>query len=376
MHIDAVSKKIILLALYLDKNTPGLVPEIWIDSSTKDAIKKNLPNENEIEEFIADTDHSIQELQDSRRKQYLSEILSSVKFQIYKLNRKIPFSDFSEQVYGYRIERVTTSEIDVIEQELSILEKEEGKSRFNLLRDFKIEENQCQAEFVKNIEKVKKRLPDFITDFPDKGFHVEITTGKPWTAYNHHTAPFTSTLMLNRDAGFTSIDLYRLASHESYGGHHSELSHKDRLLVEQGKGEHGVVIMFSPQVFISEAIAEGMYVLLGLRGTTDGPLLISWLYDRLMFALQNLATYLFFEDKKSREEIDTLLRKYGITDKSRKNILNFSTDPLLGKYAPIYYSAYNFINNLFNKTQKREVLLKTLFTLPCTPGLLLEEFGQ
>ena len=103
-----------------------------------------------------------------------------------------------------------------------------------------------------------------------------------------------------------------------------------------GKGEHGLIITFSPQTFVSEAIAEGMYVLLNLLDKNDIKQVLGWYYDRLIFSLQNLATFMFFDDKISREEINKRFQKFNITEKSRVNLLNFSTDPLFGKYAPVY----------------------------------------
>jgi hypothetical protein len=169
--------------------------------------------------------------------------------------------------------------------------------------------------------------------------------------------------------------LYRLAFHEAYGGHHSELSHKDNLLINENRGEHGIIISFSPQTFVSEAIAEGIYVLLNGLDQSSDEQLIGWNYDRLIFALYNLATHLHFDDGLDRTEINNRLKKYGVTDKTRENILNFSLDPLFGKYAPVYYTAFNFLSELYSKTDSKDKLIKTLFTKPCTPKLLQQEFA-
>jgi hypothetical protein len=230
------------------------------------------------------------------------------------------------------------------------------------------------TEFQTSIKKVKKKIPQSILKFTDEGFIVELTSGKPWSAFNTHLAPFKSKLTLNIDISFNALDLYRLASHEAYGGHHSELSNKDNLLVREQKGEHGLVITLSPQVFISEGIAECMYVLFEILDKVNEEQMLAWHYDRLIFALQNLATFMFFDDDLTKEAIDGVFKKYIISDESRKGILNFSTDPLFGKYAPIYYSAFNFVEDLYLKTTKKDELINTLFTQPCTPNLLIEEF--
>ena len=284
------------------------------------------------------------------------------------------YSDFTEKAFGFRINRVSYDEIEKIEEMLQALEQKNGVSRFDVFKKNSVKPNQCQSVFKKYVNLVKTKLPPFIINYPDEGFLFETVTDKPWSAFNSHMAPFWSKLTLNSDVSFNKMDLFRLASHEAYAGHHSELSNKDKLLIDAGRGEHGLIITFSPQTFISEAIAEGMYVLLNLLDKNDFKQVLGWYYDRLIFSLQNLASFMFFDDKSSKEEINKKFREFNITDKSRENLLNFSTHPLFGKYAPVYYSAFNFIENIYQKTSKKEELIKVLFTEPCTPRLLEEQF--
>ena len=85
---------------------------------------------------------------------------------------------------------------------------------------------------------------------------------------------------------------------------------------------------------------------------------MNWYYDRLVFALQNLTTFLFFDDKKSKQEIQNELNM---------DVLNFSTDPIFGRYAPVYYSAYNFLEDMYRESRKqrkiyKNTLYRTLYT--------------
>ena len=376
MIIDHISKNIIRLALFLDNKIPGIVSEIWIDKEFTAELRSKILSYEEVQEIINITRKQLCDIDEIRRKKYLNSILESLEFQIQTLNQRIPYSDFSEKAFGFRIERVAIHEIEKIETELRDLEEKSGMSRFEIFKQHSIIANQYQEIFKKDIKFIKEKLPRFITDYPDKGFLLEVITNKPWSAFNSHVAPFQSKLTLNSDVSFNKIDLYRLASHEAYAGHHSELSHKDKLLVNEGRGEHGLIITFSPQTFVSEAIAEGMYVLLNLLDKDSIAQMMGWYYDRLIFSLQNLATFMFFDDNIARRDIDDKFKHFGLTDKSRENLLNFSTDPLFGKYAPVYYSAFSFIKNIYQKTSKKEELIKVLFTKPCTPKLLKEQFAQ
>jgi len=376
MTIDHISRQIISVALYLDNKVPGIVSEIWIDENTIDELMSTLPHDDQIHELILSIEEQFGRVDDKRRARYLKGILSSLNYQINSLNKKVTYSDFSKHAFGFTIDRVSDQEIKKLEDEISKLEKKIGLTRQETFQKHSLRTEEYEDSFKVFVNEAKNKLPKFIYDFPDEGFLFEVVTNKPWSAFNSHIAPFKSKLTLNSDVSFTRLDLYRLAFHEAYGGHHSELSHKDLLLTQKQRGEHGLVITFSPQTFVSEAIAEGEYVLLGGLDQSNDYHLLGWYYDRLIFALQNVATFWFFDDGLSREEIRVKLGKYAVSDKTIENILNFSTDKLFGKYAPVYYSAFNFLKELYESTNKKEKLIKTLFTEPRTPSMLIEEFGE
>ena len=377
MNIDHISQQIIKIALYLDNKVPGIVSEIWLSDEKVKELKSSLPNDNQIDDVISTAFNDLKDLNDKRRQQYLGGILNSLKYQIKSINQTdFSYSRFAQHSFGFQIERVGEQEIRGIEVELSKLEKKTGLTRQQTFQKHKLSVEEYEATFKQFVSEAKKVLPKFVINFPDEGFLFEVVTNKPWSAFNSHIAPFKSKLTLNSDVSFTKLDLYRLAFHEAYGGHHSELSHKDLLLTQQEKGEHGLVITFSPQTFVSEAIAEGVYVLLGGLDKNDDDPMVGWYYDRLIFALQNAATFWFFDDGLPKDEIKEKLKQYAVSDKTTENILNFSTDELFGKYAPVYYSAFNFIQGLYEGTDKKDMLIKTLFTKPCTPSLLTEEFGE
>ena len=375
MTIDEISTRIIAIALYLDLLAPGSVTEIWIDEQTIQKIKSELPSGDAISAYIYETKLIIGKLTEKRRKKYLQEILHSLEYQIQHHAEKIPYETFSVHVFGVPIKRVTQKELDSLQEIISTLEKKCGKSRMEVCNKYSIQEDQYVHKFNSYIQEIRQKLPSYIIPKNDLGFTVEVTHDKPWSAFNLHTQPFASKLLLNADNNLTEIDLHRLACHEAYGGHHSELCNKDGLLTEQKRGEHGLVITFSPQVFVSEAIAEGIFQLLKVLDTSNSAHCISWHYTRLIFALQNLSSFMYFDDGLSRDEIDEILKQYAVSDDTRSGILNFSCDPIYGKYAPVYFSAYNFIEKLYSQTPDKKKLLDTLFFQPCTPSILQMEFN-
>lgn len=374
MKIDSVSRDLVKLALYLDSKIPGSVSEIWLDPKIVTEIKESLPGNNQFSDLIETLSTKIIDLTDQRRKTYLLEVTDSLTFQLAEIDQKTSYSDFSRNTFGFQINRVTETELAEIEASIKMLESKLGKSRFEVLEENRVDKADYKNVFKNYVEKAKTKLPSFLTDFPDQGFEFELTSNKPWSAFNSHIAPFKSRLTLNADIEFDHMYLHRLAFHEAYGGHHSELSHKDKLLVEEGRGEHGLVITYSPQTFVSEAIAESVYVLLGGLDNSNKEQLLAWYYDRLAFALQNLASFMHLEDKLSPKEINSKMSYYGVTEKVRSDLINFSTDTVFGKYAPVYYSAFNFLEGLYLSTNRKEKLIKDLLTKPCTPELISREF--
>lgn len=376
MAIDPVSENIIKIALYLEQLIPGMVSEIWIDEKTLTNIKKTIPNEKSINNVIDRTKLLISKVKDKRRRTYLGEILGSLEFQTKYFDKKIPYGEISEKSFGYKIERVNENELRTLEEKIKDLENKIGLSHQAVYDKNLVKSKDYQSTFEKNIQIVKNILPKSILNFPDSGFIFETTSQKPWDAFNTHTAPFTSKLTLNTEIPFSTFDMLHLAYHEAYGGHHSELSNKDKLLVNSGFGEHGLVITLSPQTFISEAIADGMYFFLKINKEPDDEEQLIWDYNYFSSALRNLTTFLFNDENKSVEEIKRILSKYYVSDETIDRMIGFSTDKTYSKYAPIYYSGLNFLSDIYNKTSKKDELVETLFLKPCTPKLLTEEFGN
>lgn len=244
-----------------------------------------------------------------------------------------------------------------------------GKSRFNVFREKKVAVPDLLKVYKAYLQETKKIVPPFLVDIPKSEFKLELVSKKPWSAFNTHYAPFKSKLSINQDIPLNTHDLRHLSQHEAWGGHHSELSLKDELLTQKGRGEHGLVIVYSPQVFVSEAIAESMFDILGIKSRLDDGELLLWNYNRYIFALYNLVTFRYFDDNLSKQSIARELETYDIGQEGRKVVLNFSTDKSYGKYATIYYTAYNFMMALYNQTTNKDDFIHHVFNQPCTPSM-------
>lgn len=373
MIIDSVSTKLIQFALYVDSLKPGTISEIWLEEKLIESIKKTLPVSNTLPLFLETLNKEIDMVSDKRRKTYLFGILRSLKYQYDHIqDDKINLEEFTLNCFGISIPLVDESTIRKQVKTISDFEGRIGKSIQEVLDNGKIEDVEIKNEFLKNLSKAKKMVSSKLSaDLPSKEeFSFRTTKGESWSAFNKHTKPFHSELIINLDYPVNIRDVNNLAFHEGYGGHHTELVLKDRLLVDEHRGEHGLVIIYSPQTFMSEAIAVNSQQIFDTQPQTDEVKLIS-LYDELTGGiLLNKVAYMYHQEKKSKKEIKEYLSSFNITQDSKEFILNFTTDAVYGIYTLVYHFAGEFLALKYKQSTKQQELLRDIYTLPTTPEML------
>ncbi len=375
MQPDEASLKIIRLALFLNNLVKGSVSSIWIDKKVLKEVTDKMPKKLDMEEETFEINSKITLLMDQRRKSYLNALLQSLVYQIKLAKGEIDFNlnEFSKQCYGVNIDRAHDIELRRLEVKLSEAEDKLRMTRFEVIKEDSVPKRSVVKLFQAKLDSTRSKLD---SQFPLPAGESMIVTGisrKPWSAFNRHSGAFTSELQINTDVNHTETDLLRLAGHEGYGGHHTELSLKDKLLLE-GRGEHGLVITFSPQTFISEALAETSATVFDLLPhNRKTQMLID--YDRLTDALLNLVAFWFFQDEVDKKEIKGRLEQYKLADETRDMILNFATDEFWGKYALVYYPAYDFLLNFYNRTEDKHGFLSEIYNLPTTPEMITSRYS-
>jgi hypothetical protein len=95
---------------------------------------------------------------------------------------------------------------------------------------------------------------------------VGMVTGQPWSGYNWYLGGLRSRVDLNADLPLRAVSLLETLTHETYPGHHLEHAWKEqRLVLEQGRLEASVLLIDTPECYLSEGLAE-----LGGRLVLDG----------------------------------------------------------------------------------------------------------
>lgn len=371
MKLDNISEKIFALILKIKEKNEGLVSEIWIDEDTVKEIGNKYAN-LEPQEIISEAKTLLPQEKDTSRKEYLQKLLASIEFQLSD-KESDSLADFYETTFSYNLKEVDDIEIDLVKSNLEKLEKDNKLYRHEVIKKLKVNPDQLIDVFKKYLSVYSRKLPEYLQTKAE--FDYEVVEKAPWGAFNHHTAPFTSRLTLNSSAGLTTLNMKLLAVHEAYGGHHTELSLKDSLLIEQGRGEHGFVLIYSPQVFISEGIAEAAFEMFRYESELDVEEQICRTYLELSNALTNKAVFMYHNENKQKAELEEFIDKFDMGSVGKANIVNFVTDPSFGKYPAVYGTAKRFILGLYNNTKNKEEFLKLVYTQPCTPQLLLEKYS-
>jgi len=164
MTLDRVSKNIVTLALFLNKRTPGLVSEIWIDKKDQADIEESLES-IDINKVLDTTEKEIEEVTDDQRKNYLKEIFKSLKFQIENADfGNVVLNNFYINTYGIALQRVTEDELENQNVFIKKLEKECGSHRFEIIDSAGVKRENMENEFETNIKLAEEILPKFLTN--------------------------------------------------------------------------------------------------------------------------------------------------------------------------------------------------------------------
>lgn len=107
------------------------------------------------------------------------------------------------------------------------------------------------------LAEVRRRTRALI-DLPEgEGIELRAVTEKTWGAANWYLGNYRSRLELNTDLPRNLFNLLYLMCHEGYPGHHVEFSAKEKhLFRELGYSEQAIFVVNSPQLLISEGLAE------------------------------------------------------------------------------------------------------------------------
>ena len=384
----------IKLGFAIEEYLPGYVdsyfgPDEWESQAKQDG---KLPLQNltgrtaQLASAISQADNM-----DIQRKDFFIRQVTAMQMSVRLFSEeKIPLAEEVNALYDVQPIWVNESQFEEAHKELDTL-LPPGDSLAERLQDWN-RSLEIHIEKAKELfPLVAKRLRELTHqrfNLPDEeDFTLEFVSDKPWGAYNLYLGGFQSRIDINIDLPIRVTGLAELIAHEGYPGHHTELSLKEQKLVrEKNYLEHTIALLNSPSCVVAEGIAtsaretiltdnemEDWYRqdLLPLAGISHiDPKRIMEISNALRKTkgIMGNLSFMLYDQHKSVEEAEDYLQRYALaTEKERKHLIRFISDPLSRSYVFTYDMGYDLLKELFSHVD-RDTYFKRLLEEPVTPS--------
>lgn len=397
-----LGEQFVRLALAIDEHMPGYVdayfgPEEW-KVQAKQAGK--LP----LSELVHQTNQLATDIFQAnslspQRKDYLARHIIAMQMSLRLLSgEKVSLADEVEAIYDVR--PAWKDEAD-FEEAHKLLD--EVLPSGDSLKERTLE---WERSIEIPIEKVKELLPIIVRrlrtitnqkfNLPDgESFTVEFVSNQPWSAYNWYLGNFHSRIDINTDLPFRVNFLPALMAHEGYPGHHTDLTIKERLLVQSLKYyEFTVNLINAPSAVMAEGIAttalrtimtddeleewfrEELLPVSGLSHVDPKSILAISKAGRKLNGIAGNAAFMLHDQHKSEEEICQYLQGYGLsTEEEARHMISFLSNPLYRSYIFTYHVGYDLFEKLF-RNGDRDRYFQRLIEEPVTPSQVRDWIGN
>jgi len=388
----------IKLGFAIEEYLPGYVdsyfgPDEWATQAKQDG---KLPLQN-LTERTAQLARIISQADgmDAQRKDFFIRQVTAMQMSLRLFSgEKISLAEEVKALYDVQPDWVNESQFEEAHKELEAL-LPPGDSLAERLQDWN-RSLEIPIEKAKELfPLVAKRLRELTHqrfNLPDEeDFTLEFVSDKPWGAYNLYLGSFRSRIDINIDLPIRVTGLANLIAHEGYPGHHTELALKEQNLVRQKNyQEHTIALLNSPSCVVAEGIATcALETIL-----TDSEMEVWYRQDLLSHAgkshidpktimeisnafrktkgIMGNLSFMLYDQHKSVEEAESYLQRYALaTEKERKHLIRFISDPLSRSYVFTYDMGYDLLEELFAHVD-RDIYFKRLLEEPVTPSQIRE----
>jgi hypothetical protein len=173
---------------------------------------------------------------------------------------KLSYSDEVEGCYGVRPQRVSTDVYAAVHERLDPLLPGAGPlaARYDEWRQNNtVAPDRIVPVFRDVLAELRTRTAELLGLPEGEELAVEEVRDEPWSAFNYYLGALRSRVVVNLDVPTTCDDVVEVAAHEVYPGHHTEHAVKEQLLVrDRGLLEESIKLVPTPEVLISEGLAE------------------------------------------------------------------------------------------------------------------------
>jgi hypothetical protein len=407
---DPIATDYILLGLRMDQHMPGLVDAYYGPADIKARVDmEQLRPPSRLREDVASLAERVaREIDEQDRKEWLTAQLNALDAHALALaGEPLEYTRYVERCMGFAPRRHDDSVFAAAASAIDELLPGKGSVTERLQAwDRKIEVPVDRLPSVAEwlVERFRERARRMLGLPEGESVRVSIVRDQPWTAYNWYEGGRRSRIDINVDLPVTAPDLVVTIAHETYPGHHLELSWKETDLVEGSRRlEVSMPLTNTPEGPVSEGLARyGTRLAAPLEERAD---LLVEVFERASLAVasnrttardmaeravalvapRNILDAAVDEaalrrhaDGRSHKEVLSYLRKVGrYSEDVAAKRLEFIEDPLSRLYVFAYEEGEQLIARWVEtgEAPDRVGRFGRLLHEQVTPGRLLAELG-
>ncbi len=287
---DAIARDYLLLALRLDQHIPGFVDGYFGPADLKarvdmEQLRSGARLRDDATALLARLDA---EVPDPARRRWLAVQARALEAHAASLaGDPIAYADHVAACFDWRPVRLPDSQFEAAAEELDCRIPGPGTLEERL--------RAWDAALTIPAERLPAVVDWLVGRFRGSAtatfgvpsgeeLRVSLVTDKPWSGYNWYDGGLRSRVELNVELPIRAPDLLRTVSHETFPGHHLEHAWKEAgLVMAQGRLEHSVLLINTPECLISEGLANLGYQFVIPPAAEAG--LLAELFDRAGLAL-------------------------------------------------------------------------------------------
>jgi hypothetical protein len=391
---ENLGERFVRLALEIDKHRPGYVdayfgPEDWKAQAQQHGQQSLSTLSEQVRQL--EKDIFLADALDPQRRDHLARHLTAMRMSLCLLSgEKVSLAEEAEALYDIR---PTWQDEQIFEEGHKLLEEvlpsggslRERMQAWKLSLEIPIEKAKGLLPVV--IQKLRT-LTDQKFNLPaEESFSVEFVSDQPWMAYNWYLGNSKSRIEINTDIPMRVSVLPGLMAHEGYPGHHTDLTIKEKKLVDElGYYEFTVNLLNAPSSVMAEGIATS-----ALEAVLTEDEQEAWLREEILpyaemthidpkrilavsragrkvSGVAGNAAFMLHDQGKSEAEIIQYLQRYGLSsEKEARQTIRFISDPLDRSYVFTYDAGYDLLEELFQGVD-RDHYFKRLIEEPVTPS--------
>jgi hypothetical protein len=261
LQMDEIGRRYLSLALHLNRHFEGFVDAYFGPAELRSTVETGEPRSlqalahdaGELQASVEASDY------DPRRKEYLLAQTRTMSAVVRKLSgEQLDYVEEVELCFDITPEMVDERVFEAFRSRMDLLLPGKGSLGERTAaweQSVELRPDLVLAVCERLVQEARSRARVLFDVPPDEEVCLKLVKDQPWQAYNWYLGHGRSRIEVSTDLPVGMGGVVPGMPHETYPGHHTELTVKENLLYE-GKGwwEHSIVTA-GPQAVISEGLA-------------------------------------------------------------------------------------------------------------------------